>query len=184
MNCYKYLILRNIDNIDAARNTRDDSSTIMVPLPFKDQKSANSVRSKCKFWAPTLVSKLNPFFTFRPGRLAKFSHLRANVPKNRPLTKPASDSGSDCGWDQISDRIGSDSGSDRIGLVSAELLFLRKSCFNNATDGSDFFSFDPPVSLIRKIVFHVSPALKLTISLKIIAKNYFHLNCTEKFSVA
>ena len=26
--------LRNIDNIDAAKNTRDDSSTIIVPLPF------------------------------------------------------------------------------------------------------------------------------------------------------
>ena len=83
--------LRNIDNIDAAKNTRDDSSTITVPLPFKDKKSANSVRSKCKFWAPTLVSKLNPFFIFKPGRLAKFSLLRANVPKNRPVTKTGSD---------------------------------------------------------------------------------------------
>ena len=36
--------LRNIDNIDAAKNTRDDSSTIMIPLPFKDQQSANSVK--------------------------------------------------------------------------------------------------------------------------------------------
>ena len=79
-------VLRNIDNIDAAKNTRDDSSTITVQLPFNDQKSANSVRSKCKFWAPTLVSKLNPFFTFRPWRMAKFSLLGANVPKNRPLT--------------------------------------------------------------------------------------------------
>ncbi|XP_068739172.1 uncharacterized protein [Montipora capricornis] len=35
--------LRNIDNIDAAKNTRDDSSNIMVPLPFKNQQSANSV---------------------------------------------------------------------------------------------------------------------------------------------
>ena len=36
--------LRYIDNVDAAKNTRDDSSTIMVLLPFKDQKSANSVK--------------------------------------------------------------------------------------------------------------------------------------------
>ena len=93
-------VLRNIDNIDAAKNTRDDSSTITVPVPFKDQKSANSVRSKCKFWAPTLVSKLNPFFIFKPGKLAKFSLLRANVPKNRLVTKTGSDSGSD--------RIGTD----------------------------------------------------------------------------
>ena len=31
--------LRNVDNIDAAKNRRHDSSTITVPLPFKDQKS-------------------------------------------------------------------------------------------------------------------------------------------------
>ena len=40
--------VRNIDNIDAVKSTRDDSFTIMVPLPFKDQQSALS-RSKCKF---------------------------------------------------------------------------------------------------------------------------------------
>ena len=38
--------LRNIDNIDAAKITRDDSSTIMVPLPFKDQQWANSVNKQ------------------------------------------------------------------------------------------------------------------------------------------
>ena len=71
--------LRNIDNVDAAKNTRDDSSTtIMVLLPYKDQKSANSVKNKCRFSAPTLVSKLNPFF--RPGRLAKFSPLKRRSP--------------------------------------------------------------------------------------------------------
>ena len=36
--------LCNIDTIDAAKNTTDDSPTIMVPLPFKDQQSANSVK--------------------------------------------------------------------------------------------------------------------------------------------
>ena len=36
--------LRNIDTRDAAKNTTDDSPTIMVPLPFKDQQSANSVK--------------------------------------------------------------------------------------------------------------------------------------------
>ena len=41
--------LRNIDNIDAAKNTRDDSSTITVPVPFKDQNSAESVRSNANF---------------------------------------------------------------------------------------------------------------------------------------
>ena len=138
-----------IDNINAAKNTRDDSSTITVPVPFKDQKSANSVRRKCKFWAPTLVSQLNPLFTFRPGGLAKFSLLRANVPKNRPLTKPESDSGSDSGSDQISDRIRPDSGSDRIGsdwylqnyyfwekatltmILADRIFFFRATCVSN-----------------------------------------------------
>ena len=32
--------LPNIDNIDAAKNTRDDSSTITVPVHLKDQNSA------------------------------------------------------------------------------------------------------------------------------------------------
>ena len=107
--------LRNIDNIDAAKNIRNDSSSITVPVPFKDQNSANSVRSKCKFWAPTLVSKLNALFTFRPLRLAKFSLLRTNVPKNQPLTKTGLDSGSD--------RIGS----DRIGIC--RIIIFEKKLF-------------------------------------------------------
>ena len=36
----------------------------------------------------------------------------------------------------------------------------------------------------KKIVSHVSPGLTFTISLKIIAKKYFQLNYTGKFSVA
>ena len=43
-------ILRNIDNIDAAKNIRDDSTTIMVPLPFKDQQSANSVKKQMQIY--------------------------------------------------------------------------------------------------------------------------------------
>ena len=46
------------------------------------------------------------------------------------------------------------------------------------------FLSEPLVSLIKKIVSHVSPGLKFTISLKIITKNYFQLNCTGKFSGA
>ena len=38
--------------------------------------------------------------------------------------------------------------------------------------------------LLKKIFSHVSSGLKFTISLKIITKNYFQLNCTGKFSVA
>ena len=57
--------------------------------------------------------------------------------------------------------------------------------FGLVTGSTWIFSSEPPVLLIKKkIVCHVSPGLKFTISLKIIAKNYFQLNCTGKFSVA
>ena len=108
--------LRNIDNIDAAKNTRDDSSTITVPVPFKDQNSANSVRIKqMQILSANISVQIKPAFTFRPRRLAKFSLLRANVPKNRPLTKTGLDSGSD--------RIGS----DRIGIC--RIIIFEKKLF-------------------------------------------------------
>ena len=40
---------------------------------------------------------------------------------------------------------------------------------------SDFFFRAACVTNTKKIVYHVSPGLKFTISLKIIAKNYFQL---------
>ena len=40
--------LRNIDNITALDDASDGTSYIVVPLPFKDQQSANSVKEKCK----------------------------------------------------------------------------------------------------------------------------------------
>ena len=60
------------------------------------------------------------------------------------------------------------------------------SPFGLVTGSIQMFSSKPPVSLIKKknrFASHVSPGLKLTISLKIIAKNYFQLNFTGKFSV-
>ena len=36
--------LHNIDNISAPDEASDGTSNIVVPLPFKDQKSANSVK--------------------------------------------------------------------------------------------------------------------------------------------
>ena len=53
-------ILRNIDNIDAAKNTRDDSSTIMVPLPFKDQQSANSVKKQMQILSANMGVQIKP----------------------------------------------------------------------------------------------------------------------------
>ena len=129
--------------------------------------------------------QIKPVFHFQTREIGQIIALKSECAQKSTVNKTPI--GFRIGF-WIGLRMGSDFGSDRIGLriglVPAELLFLRKSCFNNDTGGSDFFSFEPPVSLIRKIVFHVSPALKFTISLKIIAKNYFHLKCTEKFSVA
>ena len=45
--------------------------------------------------------------------------------------------------------------------------------FGPVTGSTRIFSSEPPVS----------PGLTFTISLKIIAKNYFQLNCTGEFSV-
>ena len=54
--------LRNIDNIDAAKNTRDDSSTIIVPLPFKDQPAANSVKKQMQVLSANIGVQFKPVF--------------------------------------------------------------------------------------------------------------------------
>ncbi|PFX24193.1 hypothetical protein AWC38_SpisGene11202 [Stylophora pistillata] len=56
--------LRNIDNIDAAKNTRGDtlSSIIVVPLPFKDQQSANSVKKQMKILSANIGIQIKPVF--------------------------------------------------------------------------------------------------------------------------
>ena len=41
--------LRNIDNIDAAKNTRDDSSTITVPLPLKIKNQQTPSEANANF---------------------------------------------------------------------------------------------------------------------------------------
>ena len=56
--------------------------------------------------------------------------------------------------------------------------------FGLVTGLTRMFSSELPVSLIKKIVSRVSPGLTFTISLKIVAKKYFQLNCSGKFSVA
>ena len=55
-------LLCNIDNIDAAKNTRDDSSTIIVPLPFKDQPSANSVKTQTQVLSANIGVQIKPVF--------------------------------------------------------------------------------------------------------------------------
>ena len=53
---------RNIDNIDAAKNTRDDRPTIMVPLPFKEQQSANSVKRQMQILSANIGVQMKPVF--------------------------------------------------------------------------------------------------------------------------
>ena len=52
--------LHNIDDIDADRNTKDDSSTIMVPLPFKDQQSTNSVKRQMQNLGANIGVQIKP----------------------------------------------------------------------------------------------------------------------------
>ena len=54
--------LRNIDTINAAKNTTDDSPTIMVPLPFKDQQSANSVKKQMQILSANIGVQIKPVF--------------------------------------------------------------------------------------------------------------------------
>ena len=56
--------------------------------------------------------------------------------------------------------------------------------FGLVTGLTQIFSSELPVLLLKKIVSRVSPGFKFTISLTMIAKNYFQLNRTGKFSVA
>ena len=54
--------LHNIDNIDADRNTMDGSSTIILPLPFKDQQSANSVKKQMQNLSTNIGVQFKPVF--------------------------------------------------------------------------------------------------------------------------
>ena len=56
--------------------------------------------------------------------------------------------------------------------------------FGLVTSSTRIFSSEPSVPPKNKLFLMFSPGLKFTMSLKIIAKNYFQLNCSLKFSVA
>ena len=104
------------------------------------------------------------------------------------------------GSDRTPDRIGSDYGSNwclcfwcrRIILTKAAVTMTQvarnsKAEFSRREPNrfdSDFFFRAACVTNTKEIVSHASPGLQFTISFKIIAKNYFQLNCTGKFAVA
>ena len=54
--------LHNIDNISAPDEASDGTSNIVVPLPFKDQKSANSVKREMQNLSTKIGVQIKPFF--------------------------------------------------------------------------------------------------------------------------
>ena len=68
-----------------------------------------------------------------------------------------------------SDRIGFRIGSDWNLRFWCRIIILREAVLT-MTKVDRIFSSEPPVSLTKKIVFHVLPGLKFTIRLKIIGK--------------
>ena len=54
--------LHNIDNIDALKNASDDTPSIMAPLPFKDQQSANSVKRQMQNLSANIGVHIKPVF--------------------------------------------------------------------------------------------------------------------------
>ena len=76
--------MRNIDNIDAAENTSDDSSTIMVLLPFKDQKSANSVKRQMQILSANIGVQIKPVFhTIRIGQILALKDKKPSIVNNQ-----------------------------------------------------------------------------------------------------
>ena len=79
--------LRNIDNIDAAKNTRDDSSTIIVPLPFKDQPSANSVKKQMQVLSANIGVQFKPVFqTKKIGQVLAPKEKKPPIVSNQCVT--------------------------------------------------------------------------------------------------
>ena len=54
--------LHNIDNISVPDEASDGTSNIVVPLPFKDQKSANSVKREMQNLSAKIGVQIKPVF--------------------------------------------------------------------------------------------------------------------------
>ena len=70
--------LRNIDNMDAAKNTRDGSSKITVPLPFNQR---NSVKKQMQILSVNIGVQIKPVFHFQTREIGQFSLLERMCPK-------------------------------------------------------------------------------------------------------
>ena len=76
--------LRNIDTIDAAKNTTDDSPTIMVPLPFKDQQSAYSVKKQMQILSSKIGVQIKPIFqTKKIGQILALKEKKPPIVNNQ-----------------------------------------------------------------------------------------------------
>ena len=58
--------------------TRDDSSTIMVPLPFKDQQSANSVKKKMQILSANIGVQIK--LVFQTKKIGQILALKEKKP--------------------------------------------------------------------------------------------------------
>ena len=54
--------LRNIDNITALDDASDNTRNIVVPLPFKNQQSANSVKREMQNLCEKIGVQIGPVF--------------------------------------------------------------------------------------------------------------------------
>ena len=76
--------LCNIDNIDAAKNPRDDSPTVMVPLPFKYQQSANSVKKQMQILSTNIGVQVKPVFqTKKIGQILALKEKKPPIVNNQ-----------------------------------------------------------------------------------------------------
>ena len=66
--------LRNIDNIDSAKNTGDDSSIITVPLPFNQR---NSVKKQMQILSVNIGVQIKPVFHFQTREIGQILALKS-----------------------------------------------------------------------------------------------------------
>ena len=83
----KFLRTRNIENIDEAKNTRDDSSTITVPIPFKDQKSTNSVKEQMQILSANIGVQIKPVFHFQTREIGQILALKSECARKSDIFK-------------------------------------------------------------------------------------------------
>ena len=72
--------LHNIDNISAPDEASDGTSNIVVPLPFKDQKSANSVKREMQNLSAKIGVQIKPVFQSK-----KISQVLSPKEKKPPI---------------------------------------------------------------------------------------------------